>query len=400
MKVIIIGGGIGGLALAQGLKKSGVEVSVYERDESAHFRKQGYRIGINTQGGRALHSCLPKNLFDLFFATSIRPIDGKLATYDPQLNEIFSIPLPQSVNDINVLLNGTTMEGFTGVNRFTLREIMLYGLEDIVHFGKIFERYEQNDVGVTAYFTDGTSAVGDLLIGADGTGSAVRKEYLPHAKVQDVGFAIYGKTPLIPEVVKSIPENFVEGMPRVADKTGVSFACGSFRKRKDFTQAVARYAPGTRLTDVSDYLMWIFHAPLARLGMTNETLWGTDAASLHAAILPLVEQWHPTLKLILEKADIAATFAVRLRSAEKVENWMTTNVTLLGDAIHTMTPGRGMGANVALRDAAHLCNQIVSAVEGRSTLLSALTRYETDMRTYGFGAVADSLERPFCLKDH
>jgi cation diffusion facilitator CzcD-associated flavoprotein CzcO len=42
LHVIVIGGGIGGLCLAQGLKKSGIGISVYERDASAQFRSQGY----------------------------------------------------------------------------------------------------------------------------------------------------------------------------------------------------------------------------------------------------------------------------------------------------------------------------------------------------------------------
>lgn len=65
LHVLIIGGGVGGLCLAQGLKQSGISVAVYERDRSVHFRKQGYRIHMNTDGSRALHDCLPENLFSL-----------------------------------------------------------------------------------------------------------------------------------------------------------------------------------------------------------------------------------------------------------------------------------------------------------------------------------------------
>src|SRR2546426_3055578 len=71
--VLIIGGGIGGLCLAQGLRKSGISVAVYERDKSVHFRYQGYVIHINADGSRALHDCLPENLFSLYIATSCKP---------------------------------------------------------------------------------------------------------------------------------------------------------------------------------------------------------------------------------------------------------------------------------------------------------------------------------------
>jgi 2-polyprenyl-6-methoxyphenol hydroxylase-like FAD-dependent oxidoreductase len=59
LHVVIIGGGIGGLTLAQGLKRSGVSVAVYERDRAITDRVQGYRVHINPTGSLALHECLP-----------------------------------------------------------------------------------------------------------------------------------------------------------------------------------------------------------------------------------------------------------------------------------------------------------------------------------------------------
>ena len=157
--VLIIGGGIGGLCLAQGLKQSGISVAVYERDRSVHFRSQGYRIGINTDGGRALYESLPENLFSLFVATSARPITGRLTIFDPHLKERFSRPLPPAVADLSFLLNATQTAPYTGVNRLTLRELLLHGLDGIVHFDKTFQRFEQVGSGqVRAYFADGTSA--------------------------------------------------------------------------------------------------------------------------------------------------------------------------------------------------------------------------------------------------
>jgi hypothetical protein len=62
---------------------------------------------------------------------------------DHQLNQKFAKPIPPLPDD-----------SFFGVNRLTLREILLAGLEEIVHFGKTFERFEQLDDGrVRAYFT-------------------------------------------------------------------------------------------------------------------------------------------------------------------------------------------------------------------------------------------------------
>jgi 2-polyprenyl-6-methoxyphenol hydroxylase-like FAD-dependent oxidoreductase len=64
---------------------------------------------------------------------------------------------------------------------------------------------------------------------------------------------------------------------------------------------------------------------------------------------------------------------------------------LLGDAIHTMTPGRGEGANTALRDAGLLHDALVDVVAGRLPLVNAVARYQAEMLRYGFQAVADSL---------
>jgi hypothetical protein len=88
---------------------------VYERDPSVQFRRQGYRIHINSDGRHALHACLPGNLFSLCIATSKRDQPGKLVTFDQQLKEIHSMPLP--VKD-----DGEISRIGTSVNRLTLRE--------------------------------------------------------------------------------------------------------------------------------------------------------------------------------------------------------------------------------------------------------------------------------------
>ena len=63
---------------------------------------------------------------------------------------------------------------------------------------------------------------------------------------------------------------------------------------------------------------------------------------------------------------------------------------MLGDAIHTMTPGRGEGANTALRDAELLTARLTDVAAGRSTLAEATHQYETEMLRYGFEAVHNS----------
>ncbi|WP_243418220.1 FAD-dependent oxidoreductase [Actinomycetospora cinnamomea] len=67
-------------------------------------------------------------------------------------------------------------------------------------------------------------------------------------------------------------------------------------------------------------------------------------------------------------------------------------MTLIGDAIHTMTPGRGAGANTALRDARELRDRLVRVRDGELSLLAAVGEYEDLMRRYASLAVRESLE--------
>ncbi|NEK55523.1 NAD(P)-binding protein, partial [Rhizobium leguminosarum] len=72
MKVLIIGAGTGGLALAHLLKQAGVCIAVYERDLAPNADTGGYRVGISPAGSRALKACIPGELYDLYVATCAR----------------------------------------------------------------------------------------------------------------------------------------------------------------------------------------------------------------------------------------------------------------------------------------------------------------------------------------
>ena len=94
---------------------------------------------------------------------------------------------------------------------------------------------------------------------------------------------------------------------------------------------------------------------------------------------------------MIERADPAYMTAFAVKTAAEVRPWPTRNVTLLGDALHNMTPFRGVGANAALYDARLLTEALVAVAEGRQALLPALATYERDMIEHGFAAVRGSL---------
>jgi 2-polyprenyl-6-methoxyphenol hydroxylase-like FAD-dependent oxidoreductase len=374
--ILIIGGGIAGLCLAQGLVGAGISVAVYERAASPAAERQGYRFSLKKTGTDALRACLPGPLFRLCAATAIRPATRMVFT-DHRLSPKFAKPIPSSAHDDEVF----------GVNRLTIREILLSGLENVVHFGKNFAGFDQPDAGgVVARFTDGTSATGDLLVGAEGTDSVTRKQLLPHARIESLHGSIWGRTPITEDVLDDLPDVLVDTFNRVTGPDDVAFSAVTCRTREPVPEAVARIAPTVSLTDMPDYFSWMLTAP----GRFH----AADAPMLHRHAQDRIQDWHPGVRRLVGEADVAATFPVDIRSALPVEPWPTTTVTLLGDAIHTMSPGRAEGGNTALRDA-RLLRDALATVRDGTPLLDAVARYEADMLRYGFEAVTQSLTTPF-----
>src|ERR1700730_16849326 len=162
--VIIIGGGIGGLCLAQRLKQASVSVAVYERDQSRTSRLQGYRIHINPNGSRALYESLPPRLYEIFLATCGKSGKG-FSFLTEQLEELLFI----GVNEMGSAPEPDPVNSHKSVSRFTLRQVLLTGLENDIHFNKTFTRYEEAPDGrFVVFFEDGSSATCDVLVGADG----------------------------------------------------------------------------------------------------------------------------------------------------------------------------------------------------------------------------------------
>jgi 2-polyprenyl-6-methoxyphenol hydroxylase-like FAD-dependent oxidoreductase len=390
LRVVIIGGGLAGLCVAQGLSRAGIAFDLYERDESADVHDQGYRIGINTDGARALYDCLPENLFNLVVATSTVPLAGRVVLLDNELHEQVSRPLPTPVSEVRSLPGIASRLPFAAVNRQTLREILMHKVRGRVHFGKTFTRFEHERDCIRAYFSDGTAAEGDVLVGADGTRSAVRRGLLPDAKVVTLGHAIYGKTPITHDALGWMPDSLISGFSRVHLGDQVALGAGAFRKRHEFESAAAKYAPGIQLTPTPDYLMWTLRGP-----HVDKSLYRKTPRELCAAAASLLKGAHQSLRRIVNQAETDATFLVELRRAEAVTSWSSLSITLVGDAIHTMSPGRGEGANIALRDAALLCRKLVDAMHAGKAHEPAMSEYQTEMLAYGFEAVARSRRSPF-----
>lgn len=390
LRVAIIGGGIGGLCLAHGLRQAGVGVAVYERTVVRDDWLQGYRIHINPSGSHALHSCLPAQLWEEFIATAGTPAAG-FGFYTEHLDELLYLP--------NELITGGADDPTRthhSVSRISLRQVLLHGLDDVVAFGKTFQRYEQHpDATVTAHFTDGTSASCDVLVGADGANSTVRRQYLPDARRIDTGVvAVAGKLALTEQTTSWLPERLRTSVSNVMPaREGFLFVAvwEGDRRAAAVPQLDQSTTPpgGLLLDNTQDYLFWAYAAGRERF--PAKVLANGDGAALQQAIAAAIAGWHPDLSRMVTASDPTTVAPVFVRSMAPVPAWTTTSVTLIGDAIHNMTPMAGIGANTALRDAALLRDQLAAANRGESELLSAIHDYETQMLDYGFAAVKLSL---------
>jgi 2-polyprenyl-6-methoxyphenol hydroxylase-like FAD-dependent oxidoreductase len=383
-RIVVIGAGLGGLCLAQGLRRGGADVTVYERDEALAARRQGYRLHMDARAGLALRSCLPPNLFDLFLATGGSP--GRAFTVMTEqlrtLNRMTGDP-SRDPDDPATLS--------TSVNRLTLREILLGGLGDRVHFRHEFSRYEQRDDHVLVHFAGGVTVEADVLVGADGVNSRVRRQYLPHAEILDTGSrCIYGKTPLTEATLPLVPAPMHEGFTAIiGDRVGLAAGLVRFRERPDRAAAAV---PGVRLSPAADYLMWAVSAQASRFPVPDEQLAEADAAHLHRVAADMLTGWHSDIRELVARAEVEETFYIRVRTSTPVPAWSPSRVTLLGDAIHAMSPARGSGANTALQDAGVLSTALLGAGPDSDDLLAAIGGYEERMRDYGFAAVAASRE--------
>ena len=162
-----------------------------------------------------------------------------------------------------------------------------------------------------------------------------------------------------------------------------------YEAAKDEISNSGKPAAGSSFADREEYVMWAFSArrekfgPLARANKLHPE-------ELKTAAIGLMKNWNPELRRLVQQSSDLGLFSVK--TSVPVSPWETRNVTLLGDALHNMTPFRGMGGNMALRDAAALTRALVKVTEGETPLLEALAQYEREMIEIGFRAVRLSLE--------
>jgi 2-polyprenyl-6-methoxyphenol hydroxylase-like FAD-dependent oxidoreductase len=253
-----------------------------------------------------------------------------------------------------------------------MRKIFAEGCEDHIEWSKNVVGYELTEDGVRAVFADGTVSVeGSMLIGGDGIHSRVAKQVSGgRLKVYDTGGrGIHGQAP------SPAFKGLGEGVFVLRDDTKPSGA----------VSIITNVRPGDK-DDPDAELGWtmVGQPNVIRAPNDDFSIVGKQAAALAKS---LTKDWHPRFKPLFDEMNEheAAFWKITCSSPSGVPEWPNEpRVTVIGDAVHSMTPAGGIGANTAFQDST-LLGRLVREAGGYGPGVTAA--YEKEMRKYGSAAV-------------
>jgi 2-polyprenyl-6-methoxyphenol hydroxylase-like FAD-dependent oxidoreductase len=149
--------------------------------------------------------------------------------------------------------------------------------------------------------------------------------------------------------------------------------------------------PTIELRPQEDYVVCIVGGRRELFGRDGANLSALSSENLQQLSLELMKDWPETARAIPAHGDPTSFFFVEMHTSVPCKMPKCANVTLLGDAIHAMTPTLGRGANVAMRDASLLGHHLEDVAGGRRPLAQMMSEYEAEMTTYGFDVVEKSV---------
>ena len=357
MRVAIVGAGLGGLCLAHGLRRAGIETVVLERHPTREGRPASYGIHLNAAGLRALHACLPEENWSRLLETTV-PAPDIVRFHDQQLRVLATRDHTTTPANLDPVTRRRA------VHRDALRDALLIGCDsDVIRWGRSFDHYELVADQVVVRCADGSEVTADLLVAADGSNSGVRGQRLPDLNRQDLGILnISGRVALTPDVAAQLPPTLIDGA----------------------VNNIVPMRPGWMFVSAWDgAVVWAWAADRTTYPADVEKLAGAD---LRALVTDRVADWAPALRRLVAGTDPDTMAAIPLKTMPPVPDFSPTRVTLIGDAIHNMTPMAGIGANTALHDA----NTLRECLSAGGDVIEGVGRYEQRMRGYANAALAVS----------
>jgi len=332
-KVLIAGGGIGGMAAALALIRQGIDVEIYE--QAQEFREVGAGVQISPNGNRALDAL---GVFEDLRALSCDADEKQIRLWNTGATwKLFDL--------------GTEAVERYGYPYLTVfRPDLLTVLSDAVqklrpdalHLESRVKGVSQDQGKVTLHLENGTDVIGDALIGADGVHTRVRAALWGDAKAQFSGMMAWrGVIPmgLLPVHMKRhIATNWIG--------PGSHVVCYPLRRGEllNFVGTVQR----------SDW---------------QTESWSTEGTREDCAAD--FKGWHEDVQTMI--ANAPKLFKWALMGRAPMDAWTQGNVTLLGDSCHPTLPYLAQGAVMALEDAVILGRAFAACGENYG---EALRRYE------------------------
>ena len=345
MRILVIGGDIGGLATALALHAAGIEVEVFEA--AAEVRPLG--VGINLQP-HAVRELTELGLGQALAANGVATQEFRYANRFGQT--IWAEP--------RGLLAGYRWPQYS-IHRGRLQMLLWAAAEARLgparlHRGRRLAGFSQDETGVTAQFEDGGTARGSALIGADGIHSAVRALLVPGEGPPRWNGALLWRA-------VSTAQPFL---------TGASMVQAGHRDTKFVCYPIGE-APGGRVL-----VNWI-----AEQRFPTDTPWAREDWNRPARledVLPIFADWRFAwldVPGLIRAAE--AVYEFPMVDRDPLPRWRQGRVTLLGDAAHPMYPIGSNGASQAVLDARFLALQLArhGAVEAGLEAYEAVRRPAT-----------------------